>query len=178
MANFSFVWIHILFSFHLILTRRPILLIKIHLRVILGWKMLFKVVFRCAFYNSFCKKHGRFLLWTYYRGSWYSSSIHCFGTKIFIIKFFFKKLTIYYKVNQFHHVELCLIHHKSTVVEVSEEMCYEELLPYKELFTTGVTLWVERSREFCSVHTYLMWLKHFNSMTPQIKGASWAIFRM
>ena len=42
--------IHILFPFHLILTSEPILIAKNHQRVVLSLRMLFKVVFRCAFY--------------------------------------------------------------------------------------------------------------------------------
>ena len=47
--------IHILLPFYLILTRGPIFLVKTH--VILGWKILFKVAFRCMFY-VLAKNHG------------------------------------------------------------------------------------------------------------------------
>jgi len=42
--------IHILLPFYLIPTRGPIIIVKIYLRVILSWRMLFEVAFRCMFY--------------------------------------------------------------------------------------------------------------------------------
>ena len=50
-ANFSFVKTHLLFPFHLILSRRGlILLAKNHLTVVFSHRMLPNVVFWCAFY--------------------------------------------------------------------------------------------------------------------------------
>ena len=42
--------IHIIPLFYLILTRGPIIIVKKNLKVILSWRMLFKVAFRCMFY--------------------------------------------------------------------------------------------------------------------------------
>ena len=42
--------IHTLLPFYLILTRGLIITVEKNLRGILGWRMLFKVVFRCMFY--------------------------------------------------------------------------------------------------------------------------------
>ena len=48
-GKFQF-WVHILLPFYLILTRAPIIIVKNYLRVILSWRMLFKVAFRCRLY--------------------------------------------------------------------------------------------------------------------------------
>jgi len=42
--------IHILLPFNLILTKGPKIIAKAHLRVVLGWRMLLKMGFRCMFY--------------------------------------------------------------------------------------------------------------------------------
>ena len=51
---------HILLPFYLILTGGPNIIVKKNLRVILSWRMLFKMAFRCMFYIlEFGKKnHG------------------------------------------------------------------------------------------------------------------------
>ena len=58
MANLVLSQIHILFPFHLILTSGLILIANNNQRVVLSWRMLSKVVFRCAFFRVFAKNMG------------------------------------------------------------------------------------------------------------------------